>query len=103
MPHALDHDPGYRIGARPAPGRYPSGTYPCPWALIAAFRWPVCPLTVLYSRLLAGQAAARRAHLLTLADDTHVVFYESSHRIEESLADLAECLGAEREAVIARN
>src|SRR5690606_15647913 len=50
-----------------------------------------------------AKAAARREHLQRLAGEPRtLVFYESSHRIVESLADLRDVLGGDRAAVLAR-
>ncbi|MFL6647298.1 MAG: 16S rRNA (cytidine(1402)-2'-O)-methyltransferase, partial [Sulfurifustaceae bacterium] len=49
------------------------------------------------------RAAARRAAFEALRQETRtIVYYESSHRIVESIADMAACFGAERDAVVAR-
>jgi 16S rRNA (cytidine1402-2'-O)-methyltransferase len=49
------------------------------------------------------RAAARLAHLEALAEDTAtLVFYESAHRIVDSLADMATAFGVDRLAVLAR-
>jgi 16S rRNA (cytidine1402-2'-O)-methyltransferase len=51
----------------------------------------------------ARTATARREQFERLKDDTMtIVFYESSHRIAASLADMARVLGPERPAVLAR-
>ncbi|HWS41205.1 MAG TPA: SAM-dependent methyltransferase, partial [Arenimonas sp.] len=48
-------------------------------------------------------ASARRERLQKLAAETRtLVFYESSHRIEESLTDMLNAFGANREVVLAR-
>jgi 16S rRNA (cytidine1402-2'-O)-methyltransferase len=49
------------------------------------------------------KSAARRAALAPLREEGRtLVFYESPHRILESLADMVDVLGPEREAVLAR-
>ena len=56
-----------------------------------------------FEGFLPAKQAARRQRLASLCNETvTLVFYESSHRIVESLNDLATCLGTEREAVVAR-
>jgi len=56
-----------------------------------------------FEGFLPPRQAARRQRLQTLrAQAVTLVFYESSHRIVEALADMADCLGAARRAVIAR-
>ncbi len=100
----LISDPGYRIVRAARQAGIQVVPIPGPCALIAALSVAGLPTDrFVFEGFLPAKAAARRAHLLALAGETRtLVFYESSHRIEESLADLAECLGAEREAVIAR-
>jgi 16S rRNA (cytidine1402-2'-O)-methyltransferase len=100
----LISDPGYRIVRAARQAGIQVVPIPGPCALIAAISVAGLPTDrFVFEGFLPAKAAARRAHLLTLAGETRtLVFYESSHRIEESLADLAECLGTEREAVVAR-
>ncbi len=46
---------------------------------------------------------ARLAHFQSLAkDERTLIFYESTHRIEDSLADMASAFGGDRQCVIAR-
>ena len=100
----LISDPGFRVvrGAReagitvvPVPG---------PTALITALSVAGLPTDrFVFEGFLPAKSAARRAHLQTLsAEPRTLIFYESSHRIAECLADLAETFGGMREAVIAR-
>ena len=100
----LISDPGYRIVRAARQAGIQVVPIPGPCALIAALSVAGLPTDrFVFEGFLPAKAAARRAHLLALAGETRtLVFYESSHRIEESLADLAECLGTEREAVVAR-
>lgn len=56
-----------------------------------------------FEGFLPAKPAARRQHLEALAEEGRtLIFYESTHRIQESLADMAAEFGAERYAVIAR-
>ena len=56
-----------------------------------------------FEGFLPAKASGRRERLARLAGEARtLVFYESSHRIAESLADLAAAFGPERPAVIAR-
>lgn len=49
------------------------------------------------------RSSARRKHFETLRDETRtLIFYESPHRILESLQDMSAVFGTEREAVLAR-
>ena len=56
-----------------------------------------------FEGFLPAKSSARRECLQNLAREARtLVFYESSHRIDESLVDLVAIFGADREAVIAR-
>ena len=56
----------------------------------------------LFAGFLPAQGAARRKALDALEVPVPVVLYEAPHRIEETLKDLSDRLGPEREVVIAR-
>jgi 16S rRNA (cytidine1402-2'-O)-methyltransferase len=56
-----------------------------------------------FEGFLPVKSGARRERLGELLSETRtLVFYESAHRIEDSLADLVAVLGAEREATLGR-
>jgi 16S rRNA (cytidine1402-2'-O)-methyltransferase len=56
-----------------------------------------------FEGFLPTRSAARRERLSRLAGETRtLMFYESAHRIEEALADMAAVLGGDRRAVVAR-
>jgi 16S rRNA (cytidine1402-2'-O)-methyltransferase len=56
-----------------------------------------------FEGFLPARGAARRARLREVSSERRtLVFYESPHRIDETLADCAEHLGSTREAVLAR-
>jgi 16S rRNA (cytidine1402-2'-O)-methyltransferase len=56
-----------------------------------------------FEGFLPAKGSGRRERLQALAGETRtLVFYESSHRIAESLADMAAAFGADRPAVLAR-
>jgi len=56
-----------------------------------------------FEGFLPAKGAARRARLSELVAETRtLIFYESSHRVAESLADMAQVFGAARHAVLAR-
>ena len=58
---------------------------------------------LVFEGFLPAKGNARRERLTTLAAETRTLaFYESAHRIEETLADMATVFGAQRHAVIAR-
>lgn len=100
----LISDPGFRLvrAARAAGVR----CIPVPGACAAIAALSVAGLPsdrFVFEGFLPPKAAARRVRLQELAGDARtVIFYESSHRVAESLADMRDVFGAEREAVLAR-
>lgn len=100
----LVSDPGYRLvrAARAAGIRVSPVPGPC--AAIAALS--VAGLAsdrFTFEGFLPAKSAARRERLRPLASEQRtLVFYESSHRIVESLEDLCATFGADRPAVLAR-
>ncbi len=97
-------DPGYRLiaGVRDAGVRV--SPVPGPSALIAALSAAGLPTDrFVFEGFLPAKAGARRRRLEGLATETRtLVIYESSHRIEASVADMRDAFGPERRAVIAR-
>ena len=100
----LVSDPGYRLvraaraaGVKVSPVAGPS-------ALVAALSVAGLPSDrFTFEGFLPAKASARRERLAALAGEPRtLVFYESSHRIEESLADLRAAFGDDRPAVLAR-
>lgn len=100
----LISDPGYRLVRAARQAGVTVVPVPGPSALIAALSVAGLPTDrFVFEGFLPPKAAARRGRLQALAAESRtLVFYEASHRIQESLADLAEIFGAGREAVIAR-
>jgi len=100
----LISDPGFRIVQAARAAGVTVVPVPGPSALIAALSVAGLPTDrFVFEGFLSAKSMARRARLQALADEPRtLVFYESSHRIQETLADLAELFGTEREAVIAR-
>ena len=100
----LISDPGYHLvrAARQAGVRVVP--VPGPAALIAALSVAGLPTDrFVFEGFLPAKQTARRQRLQGLAAETAtLVFYESSHRIAASLADMADCLGGDREATLAR-
>lgn len=100
----LVSDPGFRLvrAARAAGVR----VSPVPGACAAIAALSVAGLPsdrFAFEGFLPAKPAARRERLARLAGETRtLVFYESSHRIAESLADLRAAFGDERPAVLAR-
>ena len=100
----LISDPGFRLvrAAREAGIR----CIPVPGACAAIAALSVAGLPsdrFVFEGFLPPKTAARRSRLEELAGDPRtLIFYESSHRVMESLADMRDVFGAEREAVLAR-
>ena len=100
----LVSDPGYRLvrAARAAGIR----VSPLPGACAAIAALSVAGLAsdrFAFEGFLPAKPAARRARLAQLASEPRtLVFYESSHRIEEMLADARIAFGDVRAAVLAR-
>jgi 16S rRNA (cytidine1402-2'-O)-methyltransferase len=100
----LVSDPGFRLvrAARAAGVRV--SPVPGPSALVAALS--VAGLAsdrFAFEGFLPAKAGARRERLSALAGERRtLLFYESSHRIGEALADMAAVFGPERPAVVAR-
>lgn len=100
----LISDPGFRLvrAARAAGVR----CVPVPGACAAIAALSVGGLPsdrFVFEGFLPPKVAARRSRLQELAGEARtLIFYESSHRIVESLADMRDVFGADREAVLAR-
>ena len=100
----LVSDPGYQLvrAARAAGIRVSPVPGAC--ALIAALSASGLPTDrFVFEGFLPQKSAARQARLVKLAGETRtLVFYESVHRLVESLGDMAQTFGDARSAVIAR-
>jgi 16S rRNA (cytidine1402-2'-O)-methyltransferase len=100
----LISDPGFRLvrAARAAGIR----CVPVPGACAAIAGLSVAGLPsdrFVFEGFLPPKAAARRTRLQELAGDSRtLIFYESSHRVAESLADMRDVFGETREGVLAR-
>jgi len=100
----LVSDPGYRLVKAARAAGVKVSPVPGPSALIAALSVAGLPSDrFAFEGFLPAKASARRERLAALAGEPRtLVFYESSHRIEESLADLRAAFGGDRPAVLAR-
>ncbi|HHZ88333.1 MAG TPA: 16S rRNA (cytidine(1402)-2'-O)-methyltransferase [Chromatiales bacterium] len=100
----LISDPGYAVVRAARAAGYPVLAVPGPSAVIAALS--VSGLACDHFRFngfLPRKAGERRTCLRQLAaDSATLVFYESPHRIVDSLIDCVEVFGGTRQAVIAR-
>jgi 16S rRNA (cytidine1402-2'-O)-methyltransferase len=100
----LISDPGYRLVARARALQIAVTPIPGPCALIAALCASGLPSDrFVFEGFLPAKSSARQQRLLALRDDTRtVIFYESPHRIEDSLEDMARVMGEQRRVVMAR-
>jgi 16S rRNA (cytidine1402-2'-O)-methyltransferase len=100
----LVSDPGYRLVREARAAGIAVSPVPGASAAIAALSVAGIPSDrFCFEGFLPAKASARRERLAALAREPRtLVFYESAHRIEESLTDVAAIFGPEREAVLAR-
>ena len=100
----LISDPGFRLVRAAREAGIDVSPVPGPCAAVAALS--VAGLAsdrFVFEGFLPAKGAARREHLTTLvAEPRTLIFYESSHRIVDMLADLVAVFGAQRAAVVAR-
>jgi 16S rRNA (cytidine1402-2'-O)-methyltransferase len=97
-------DPGFHLVRAARAANVTVVPIPGPCAAIAALSVAGLPTDrFAFEGFPPPRAAARRAALATLRTERRtMVFYESSHRIVESLSDMAEVFGADRPAALAR-
>ena len=100
----LVSDPGFRLVRAARAAGVKVSPIPGACAAIAALSVAGLPSDrFVFEGFLPAKGAARRERLNKLAGETGtLVFYESSHRIAESLADMAGAFGGDRPAVVAR-
>lgn len=100
----LISDPGYPLVHAAHEAGIPVVAIPGASALVAALSVSGLPSDrFVFEGFLPARGPARRAALERLqAEARTLIFYESPHRIVESLRDLVEVFGREREATIAR-
>lgn len=100
----LVSDPGFRLVRAARAAGVKVSPVPGACAAIAALSVAGLPSDrFVFEGFLPAKSAARRERLHKLVGETGtLVFYESSHRIAESLADMAAAFGGERPAVVAR-
>ena len=100
----LVSDPGFRLVRAARAAGVKVSPVPGACAAIAALSVAGLPSDrFVFEGFLPAKGAARRERLNKLAAETGtLVFYESSHRIAESLTDMAAAFGGERPAVVAR-
>ncbi len=97
-------DPGYELVRAAAAAGIEVVSIPGPCAAIAALAIGGLPTDrFCFEGFLAARGGARRSRLTALAAEPRtLVFYESPHRVIETLEDCAAAFGAERPAVLAR-
>jgi 16S rRNA (cytidine1402-2'-O)-methyltransferase len=100
----LVSDPGFRLVRAARGAGIKVSPLPGPCAFIAALSVAGLPSDrFAFEGFLPPKAGARRERLARLAGEVRTLaFYESAHRIEDSLADMATAFGADRRAVLAR-
>lgn len=100
----LISDPGFILVRAARERGIPVVPIPGPCAIIAALSAAGLPTDrFCFEGFLPAKRKARRDTLALLRRETRtLVFYESPHRIRETLADAAAVLGDQRQAVLAR-
>lgn len=100
----LVSDPGYRLVRAAREAGITVSPVPGASALIAALSVAGLPSDrFVFEGFLPAKAGARREHLARLASEPRtLIFYESSHRIEDALEDAIAAFGPARHAVIGR-
>jgi 16S rRNA (cytidine1402-2'-O)-methyltransferase len=97
-------DPGYRLVAAAVAERIGVRVLPGPSAVTAALAVSGLPVDrFCFEGFLPRKGAGRRRLLTELAAEKRtMVFFESPHRLTDSLGDLVAVFGAERQAVVCR-
>lgn len=100
----LISDPGFKLVREAASAGHRVVSIPGPSAVIAALSCSGLPTDrFLFAGFLPAKQSARRTRLAELANvPATLVFFEAPSRLADALVDMAEVLGTEREAVVAR-
>ena len=100
----LISDPGYRLVCAAREAGLPVHAVPGPSAVTAALSVAgLPPDRFAFEGFLPSKAPARRKKLESLGRETRtLVFFESSHRIEATIADMAEIFGEQRLVAVCR-
>jgi 16S rRNA (cytidine1402-2'-O)-methyltransferase len=100
----LVSDPGYRLVRAARAAGVPVSPIPGASAMIAALSAVGLPSDrFAFEGFLPAKSGTRKNALAELKDETRtLIFYEAPHRIVDSLKDMAEVFGADREMAIAR-
>ena len=97
-------DPGYRLVTAAVEAGVRVTAVPGPSAVLVALAVSGLPVDrFCFEGFLPRKAGERAARLRSLADEPRtLVFFEAPHRLAESLAAMADALGAERPAAVCR-
>ncbi|MEK6750051.1 MAG: 16S rRNA (cytidine(1402)-2'-O)-methyltransferase [Pseudomonadota bacterium] len=100
----LISDPGFHLVREAHAAGVRVSPIPGPSAALAALSVAGLPSDrFVFEGFLPAKHEARQQRLQALAQESRtLLFYEAPHRITECLADLAACLGEQREATLAR-
>jgi len=100
----LISDPGYRLVGLAADSGITICPIPGASAVTAALSVSALPTDrFVFEGFLPAKQSARRKRLTEIGSETRtLVFFESSHRIVDAVADLAEVLGSDRQAALCR-
>ncbi len=100
----LISDPGYRLVKMAREEGYSVVPIPGPCALVAALSVAGLPTDRFsFEGFLPAKSGARRKQLEQLVEECRtMVFYEAPHRVADTLTDMQEVFGPERDAVLAR-
>jgi 16S rRNA (cytidine1402-2'-O)-methyltransferase len=100
----LVSDPGFRLVRAARDAGLAVSPVPGACAFVAALSVAGLPSDrLVFEGFLPAKGNARRERLAPLASETRTLaFYESAHRIEDTLADMATVFGGQRRAVVAR-
>lgn len=100
----LISDPGFRLVDAALAEGYKVSPVPGPCALVAALSVAGLPSDrFCFEGFLPAKSQARRSALQGLSRESRtLIFYEAPHRLLDSLADIAELFGEQREVVLAR-
>ncbi len=97
-------DPGFELVNRAALAGFEVVAIPGPSAITTALAVAGLPTSrFCFEGFLPARPKERRTELAKLAHEPRtLVFFEAPHRIAETLADMAETFGGDRQAVVAR-
>jgi 16S rRNA (cytidine1402-2'-O)-methyltransferase len=100
----LISDPGYHLVKQARASGITVSPVPGASALVAALSVSGLPTDHFrFEGFLPSRRSARKNHLHALREESiTLVFYESSHRICETVEDMCEVFGDDREAILAR-